>query len=70
MPVQIILNGAERRLETPPSVAQLLDMLGLSGHRVAVEVNHEIVPRSRHGEHVLQDNDRVEVVRAIGGGAE
>ncbi len=69
MPVQIILNGAERRFEAPPSVAQLLDMLGLTGHRVAVEVNREIVPRSRHDEHVLQDHDRVEVVRAIGGGA-
>ncbi len=70
MPVQIILNGAERRFETPPSVAQLLDMLGLGGHRVAVEVNREIVPRSRYDAHVLQDHDRVEVVRAIGGGAE
>ncbi len=68
MPVRITLNGEERRLETALTVTQLLDSLGFAGRRVAVEVNREIVPRSRHGEWVLQDNDRVEVVRAIGGG--
>jgi len=35
---------------------------------VAVEVNREIVPRSQHEGFQLQDNDRVEVVFAIGGG--
>ncbi len=69
MPVRITLNGEERRLETALTVAQLLATLGLTGQRVAVEVNREIVPRSRHGEHTLGEDDRVEVVRAIGGGA-
>ena len=68
MSVRITLNGEERRLEAALTVAQLLESLGLAGRRVAVEVNHEIVPRSRHGEHTLRENDRVEVVRAIGGG--
>ncbi|MBI3570754.1 MAG: sulfur carrier protein ThiS [Gammaproteobacteria bacterium] len=68
MPVRIILNGEEQRLETALTVAQLLESLGLTGQRVAVEVNREIVPRSRHVDAKLQDNDRVEVVRAIGGG--
>ena len=39
-----------------------------SFRRVAVEVNREIVPRGRHTHHRLQDDDRVEVVVAIGGG--
>jgi sulfur carrier protein len=67
--MKIVLNGEERQYETPVTLTRLLEELGLAGHRVAVEVNREIVPRSRHGEHVLKDNDRVEVVRAIGGGA-
>ena len=68
MSVRITLNGKERHLEAAFTVAQLLESLGLTGQRVAVEVNREIVPRSRHGEHTLRENDRVEVVRAIGGG--
>jgi sulfur carrier protein len=66
--MNILLNGEPRALEQGPTVADLLKQLGLAGARVAVEVNRELVPRSRHGEHRLRDNDRVEVVRAIGGG--
>jgi sulfur carrier protein len=66
--MHILLNGEEKRLASAVTVTQLLDEMGLAGRRVAVEINREIVPRSRHAEHRLQDNDRVEVVFAIGGG--
>jgi len=66
--MQIILNGEAQVVSGPLTVSQLLEQLGLGGRRVAVEVNREIVPRSRHGEHELNHDDRVEVVRAIGGG--
>jgi sulfur carrier protein len=36
--------------------------------RVAVEINRDIVPRSRHATHRLCEGDRVEIVQAIGGG--
>lgn len=66
--MKIQINGEEKHFEAPLTVGMLLAQLGLAGHRVAVEVNREIVPRSRHAEMPLQDSDRVEVVRAIGGG--
>jgi sulfur carrier protein len=66
--MRIVLNGEEKTLDGPPTVAQLLVQLGLSERRVAVEVNREIVPRSRHAEHMLRERDQVEVVFAIGGG--
>jgi sulfur carrier protein len=49
-------------------VARLVAELQLSGQRIAVEVNEELVPRSTHTERVLEEGDRVEVVHAIGGG--
>jgi sulfur carrier protein len=49
-------------------VAALLAQTGHGERRVAVEVNREIVPRSRHGQHLLEDGDQVEIVQAIGGG--
>ena len=67
--MKILLNGQEKSLEPPMTVAALLQDMGLGDRRVAVEVNREIVPRSRHGEFQLKDNDRVEVVFAIGGGS-
>jgi len=66
--MKIVINGQERALAAPVTVAALLDELGMAGKRVAVEVNQEIVPRSRHAEFHLNDRDRVEVVFAIGGG--
>ena len=68
-PVKIILNGQEKSLATPITIGGLLHEMGLAERRVAVEVNREIVPRSRHDEFELKDSDRVEVVFAIGGGA-
>ena len=64
----IFLNGKPQTVSTPLTVAELLGTLGLGGQRVAVEINREIVPKSTHAAHRLQDQDRVEVVRAIGGG--
>ena len=66
--MKILLNGQEKRLEAPVTISALLQEMALADKRVAVEVNQEIVPRSRHGEYQLMDNDRVEIVRAIGGG--
>ena len=66
--MKIILNGREKPLPAPVTVAGLLADMGLAERRVAVEVNREIVPRSRHENTVLRDNDCVEIVRAIGGG--
>lgn len=64
----ITLNGESRQLEEKTSVSQLLDSLDLSGQRLAVEINREIVPRSEFTELFLSDGDTVEIVQAIGGG--
>jgi len=66
--MEIVLNGEPRSLATPLTILELLRGEGLAERRVAVEVNGEIVPRSRHGEHALAAGDRVEIVHALGGG--
>jgi thiamine biosynthesis protein ThiS len=66
--MKIIVNGCEQNFESPVTIALLVARLGLSGGRIAVEVNREIVPRSAHGTHELRDHDRVEIVGAVGGG--
>ena len=42
--------------------------VSFEGKRVAVERNGEIVPKSRHADTLLASGDRIEVVRAVGGG--
>jgi sulfur carrier protein len=66
--MNILLNGEERQLDQDATVALLLEDLSLSGKRLAVELNEVILPRSQYGERHLSDGDKVEIVRAVGGG--
>ena len=66
--MEIIVNGEQRQVPDTYTAAQLVEAMGLSGQRVAMEVNLEIVPRSTYASHVLQPGDRIEVVHAVGGG--
>jgi sulfur carrier protein len=50
------------------TVSELLADMEISGQRVAVEINEEIVPKAKYDETVLKDGDHVEVVRFVGGG--
>ena len=66
--MNILLNGESHAIEDGATVVALIEQLGLTGQRLAVEVNGEIVPRGRHAEHRLHDGDKVEIVHALGGG--
>ncbi len=65
--MKLTVNGDPITLDGA-TVADLVAQLNLGGRRLAVEVNQEIVPKSEHGTHTLNDGDTVEVVHAIGGG--
>jgi sulfur carrier protein len=62
------VNGEPTAVPSACTVSALLAQLGWADRRVAVEVNGEIVPRSRHAQHTFNEQDRVEIVFAIGGG--
>ena len=50
------------------TVTEMLADMNISGQRVAVELNEEIVPKAKYDETVLKDGDHVEVARFVGGG--
>ena len=66
--IQLSVNGQVQRLEPGANIAQLLDALELTGKRVAVERNGEIVPRSQYSDTRLSEGDALEIVVAVGGG--
>jgi thiazole synthase len=68
--LQLTINGEPKALPDSLTVADLLERLGLDRGQVAVEVNEAVVPKPRHGEHLLGDGDRVELVTLVGGGSE
>ena len=66
--MQIFVNEQPRDVEANSTLAQLVANLGMQPKYVAVERNRELVPRAKHGECVLQENDRLEIVTLVGGG--
>ena len=66
--MQLTVNGTPHAFDQSLSILQLLEYLNLTGKRLAVERNGEIVPRSRFAETPLADGDKLEIVVAVGGG--
>ncbi len=66
--ISVLVNGAPRQFKQAISVAALIQDMQLSGKRIALERNGEIVPRSQFEQQMLSDGDRLEIVVAVGGG--
>lgn len=65
--MNIFLNGVETKIEDN-SLYALLESLHILEKRFAVEINSNIIPSSNYKETQLTENDRVEIVIAVGGG--
>ena len=66
--MRLMLNGRPQEVPDLATVAELARWLELPAFGSAIELNGEVVPRARHGASPLQDGDRLEVVRLVGGG--
>ena len=68
MTVAITVNGKTRTLEAELSLQDLLQDLGMTKGRIAVELNGNIVPRNQFSSQRISNLDSIEIVQAIGGG--
>ena len=66
--LSIRVNGEARTVHAGASVADLIELLGLSGRKLAVAVNRDVVPRTQHALRRFAAGDRVEILEAVGGG--
>ena len=67
MPNAILVNGEDRPLTPGTTVETLLQILGVTEQRIAVELNRSILPRTDY-QRILQVGDQLEVVTFVGGG--
>ena len=66
--MNLSLNGSPYTLPEGSTLSDLSKALELEGKRFAIEVNEDIIPRSEHATHAINEGDNIEVVEAIGGG--
>ena len=66
--MNIILNNDEQVVLENISVSELLEKFKINHEYMAVEVNQTIVPKSKYDNFRLKENDKVEIISAVGGG--
>ena len=66
--IVIELNGESHSVEHTHTVQDLINALSLTNQALAIAVNREVVPRAQWATHRFSEGDKVDVVRAIGGG--
>ena len=64
----VYVNGENCDCAENSKVADVVSDLGLTGKKIAIELNKEILPFQQYDTQVLQAGDRLEIVHAIGGG--
>ncbi len=68
MPVHLIVNGKAAQVTEPIRLSEFLAMRGLDPDSVVVEYNLAIIPKEDLGKTILKENDRLEILRFVGGG--
>ncbi|MBU6292436.1 MAG: sulfur carrier protein ThiS [Burkholderiales bacterium] len=66
--VAIELNGEIRDIGAEDCIQDLIDDLSLTNQALAIAVNRQVVPRAQWRERRFSAGDKVDIVRAIGGG--
>jgi sulfur carrier protein len=64
----VIINGESQQIPDGLTVAALLEHVGMRTDRVAIERNHDILPRARWAETRVEPSDSFEIVQFVGGG--
>jgi len=67
--IHLTINGKVKEFDVATLyVSDLVERLELTGKRLAIECNGEIVTRSAFAQTLLNDGDKLEIVGAVGGG--
>jgi len=66
--MNVTINGERRDVPEGLTVAALIEHLGLTPDRIAIERNLDILPRAQWRETRVESNDRYEIVHLVGGG--
>jgi sulfur carrier protein len=64
----IELNGEAREVRAEDCIQDLIDALSLTNQALAIAVNRQVVPRVQWRERRFAVGDKVDIVKAIGGG--
>jgi sulfur carrier protein len=66
--MNVFLNGKKIKVGNNLTAQQLLSEMGYQDKRIALEINGEVTPKSEYSNQIIVENDKVEIIVAVGGG--
>ncbi len=66
--MQLTINGEKRVIKESNNLADLIKELDIKAPNFAMALNQQVVPRSKYDSTIIKENDKVEIVHAVGGG--
>jgi len=66
--MKVFLNGKHTKLDNNLTAQQLISNMGYQDKRIALEINGEVTPKSEYSNKIIMENDKVEIIFAVGGG--
>ena len=66
--IQIYINGKKKNIDINDKLTNILEGFSIKNKLVAIELNEEVVPKSKYKTKKINQNDRIEILELIGGG--
>ena len=66
--MQLTINGEKRVIKESKNLTDLIKELDIKAPNFAMALNQQVVPRSKYDSTSIKENDKVEIVHAVGGG--
>ena len=66
--MKLTINGEQRVIKESQNLADLIKELDIKAPNFAMALNQQVVPRSKYDSTSINENDKVEIVHAVGGG--
>lgn len=66
--MKVLVNGEEKEFKEPVSIIAMLRQFGLKPEITVVEINGKIADKSEFDNIKINDGDKVELIRFVGGG--
>ena len=67
--INVTINGAQTSIQSNTSIRNIIKSYSLNPNSIIVEINETIIEKKHYNTTILNENDSVELIRYIGGGA-
>lgn len=66
--MQIVLNDKVKVIDDHSSVSLMLNQIQLEPKGIAIAINETVVPKQSWDQHLINENDKVLIIKATQGG--